>query len=55
MNLYLILCTVIFFALGIAWKKSDVPNFLIKIILLAMGLVSFVLTLESYGFILKTH
>ena len=54
MHTYLIICTITFFLLGVAWKKSDFPNFLIKVFLLAMALVSIVLTLESYGLIIKT-
>jgi hypothetical protein len=48
-----IIVTIVFFILGLAWKKSDPINFLVKISLILFGICGLILVLHDFGHIVK--
>ena len=55
MNTYIIVSAITLLVLGIAWKKNDVINFLVKLFIIGLGLIGIFYYLLSMGFILKIH
>jgi hypothetical protein len=51
---FVIIATVFFFLLGVAWKKSDFPNFFVKFILIGMSVFGILVALNLAGIIIKS-
>lgn len=54
MSLYLMVSSIIFISLGLAWKKSDFINWLIKVLLIVMSVIGLLLYLQANGFVIKS-
>lgn len=49
---FIIIATVIFFLLGVAWKTSDFINTLLKVVLLSMSIFGLLLILLQAGLVI---
>lgn len=54
MKFYLIISTLIFLYLGLAWSNKTFKNFLMKFTLIIMAGIGLILTLMEFGYIFKT-
>lgn len=54
MKFYLIISTLIFLYLGLAWSNKTFKDFLMKCILITMAGIGLIFTLVEFGYIFKT-
>jgi hypothetical protein len=52
-NHFIIIATILFFFLGMIWKKSDWTNAFVKFFLLAIGVWGAIETLMYYGIFIR--
>jgi hypothetical protein len=52
-NTYLIVSIVIFFLMGLMWKKDIFIDFIIKLIFLIMSIIGLILVLVNLGYLVK--
>jgi len=50
---YLLTSSIIFFLLGITWKKSDWYNLIAKVIMIVLAIWGFILYLKEIGYLIK--
>lgn len=54
MAVYLLVSAIIFIVLGLIWGRSDIINFIVKVVFVLMGLFGFIFWVEAVGYITKT-
>lgn len=52
MNLYLIVSVIVFFILGMIWKKNCFLDVITKIILVGLSIIGLILWLELNGYLI---
>jgi hypothetical protein len=55
MNIYLVISAIVFILLGTWWNKSNLLNLFVKVILIILGIIGIIYTLEAYNYIFKIH